>query len=186
MAGDLVRLINLVEILKEDLEAAGADLPDDLSDEQLQSMSEAEIKQYYQQCSSSNSSSKAMEGLPQASTYSSQPHPQQLDKKQIQRLQQQFPPQDSTAAFRAWFPAVFSSCSQFPAATQAKAVVICFHSSGNAEDMYTSEGTGSRCVPHRMVLPAAATSCGLLLVQCAILSESGRLTVSTYQVSACS
>jgi hypothetical protein len=159
MGGDLIRLINLVEVLKEDLEAAGAELPDDLSDEQLQSMSEADIKQYYQQNTAAeqqhtgnSSCSKALEGVSQASSRLLE---HQHAQKPMEQLQEEFPPQDSTAAFRAWFPALFSSRSQVTSTTQPKAVVVCFHSSGNAEDMFTSEGTGSRCGT------LAATSCGM-------------------------
>lgn len=153
MSSDLVRLINLVEVLKEGLEAAGAELPDDLSDEQLQSMSEADIKQYYSSYQQSSDCSKTIEALEQTSRRN---QTQQLDETQMKQLQQVFPPQGSTAASSTWFPALFSSRGQVPSPDQPKAVVVCFHSSGNTEDMYTSEGTGSRCG----VLPA--TSCGTL------------------------
>lgn len=149
MSDNLVRLINLVEILKEDLEAAGSELPDDLSDEQMQSMSEADIRQYYkqnraaeQQHTGISSCSKSLECSTQTSL---QPKQQTCAQSPLKQLQQEFPPQDSTSAFRAWFPALFSSRGQVTPTARPKAVVVCFHSSGNAEDMYTSEGTGSRC-----------------------------------------
>jgi hypothetical protein len=147
MTDSLVRLVNLVEILKEELEDAGQPLPNDLTDEQMQVMTEAQIKQYYQQPAQAlcvSDAAAASDALCQLSI--SQPHKQQqrLSQSDIDKLKRQFPLQDSTAAFTSWFPALFSSRAQQLAPAQPKAVVLCFHSSGNSEDMFTSEGTGSR------------------------------------------
>lgn len=142
MADSLVRLVNLVEILKEELEDAGQPIPDDLTDEQLQTMTESQIKQYYQQPAQPDAAAASC-ALSQLNI--NQQHQQQrLSQSDIDQLKQKFPPQDSTTAFKSWFPALFSSRAQQLAPAQPKAVVLCFHSSGNAEDMYTSEGTGSR------------------------------------------
>lgn len=143
MADELIRRVHLVEILKEQLEHAGNTVPHDLTDEQLLSFTEDQIKQYYQHPTAADIAA-ASHALAQRTINEQQLSQQQLSQTRIEQLKQQFPPQDSTAAFKAWFPALFSSRAQRLAPAQPKAVVLCFHSSGNAEDMYTSEGTGSR------------------------------------------
>lgn len=121
-----VRLINVVEVLKEELETNGLPVPVDLTDEQLISMTEADVRSYYGH-------------QPPAPTGQQPPHPPDL-----QHLRGRFPSQSSSAEFKAWFPALTSSRASQLAPEHPKAVVLCFHSSGNAEDMFTSEGTGSR------------------------------------------
>jgi hypothetical protein len=143
MADSLIRRVNLVEIMKEELENAGQPVPNDLTDEQLQVMTKAQIKQHYQQPKQADAAA-ASRALSQLSI--SQPHQQQdrLSQSHIDKLKRRFSPQNNTAALKTWFPALFSSSAQRLAPAQPKAVVLCFHSSGNAEDMFTSEGTGIR------------------------------------------
>lgn len=132
MDNRLTWAVNLVEILKEELDEAGHALPADLTDQQLLTMPEAEIRAYY---------------LPHTPQHNSScgPKPGPLPQEQLARLQLQYPSQHGSAAFKAWFPSLFASRAPPPPA-QPSAVVLCFHSSGNAEDMFTSEGTGSRWV----------------------------------------
>lgn len=154
MAGSneaFLRHVNLVEILKEELEDAGEQLPPDLTDEQLQCMTEADIRQHYRQAPDAQAAAK----------------PQQLPQAQAEQLKHRFPSQDEKALFRSWFPALSASRTQHLAPAQPKAVVLCFHSSGNAEDMYTSEGTGSRC--------ACTTACRPLSVSVRAVHGQQRL-----------
>lgn len=60
----------------------------------------------------------------------------------VDTVHPQAPPADPEL-LSAWFPALKT---YKPAGTEANpaAVILCFHSAGCAEDMFTSEGTGSR------------------------------------------
>lgn len=128
MADTLLRKINLAEVLREQLDEAGMAAPQDLTDVQLATMNEAEIRAHYAgDCGQSAAAAH-------------------------DDLAQRFPPQDSTAAFKAYFPALSSSRGRELAPARPTAVILCFHSSGNAEDMFTSEGTGARCVMVMLVL----------------------------------
>jgi hypothetical protein len=140
MDADLTRAINLVEILKEELEDSSQPLPPDLTDQQLQSMTLDQIRQYYNP--SSNPSTQTTAAVTLQPTASQ--NPRQLSQEQIEQLKLRFSPQNHTAAFKSYFPSLFASRTAAPPPAQPTAVVLCFHSSGNAEDMYTSEGTGSR------------------------------------------
>lgn len=133
-----IRLINLVEVLKEELEDSGKQLPTDLTDDQLQSMTEAEVRLYYQQ------HMQPAGVLQPLAAHADPPRGMLSSVHQLQALQSKFPPLDDTPTFKAWFPALFTSRGQQLRPAQPTAVVLCFHSSGNAEDMFTSEGTGSR------------------------------------------
>jgi hypothetical protein len=140
MDADLTRAINLVEILKEELEDSSKPLPPDLTDQQLQSMTLDAIRQYYNP--SSNPSTQTAAAVTLHPTTSQ--NPQQLSQEQIEQLKLRFPAQNHTAVFKSYFPSLFASRTAAAPPAQPTAVVLCFHSSGNAEDMYSSEGTGSR------------------------------------------
>lgn len=140
MDADLTRAINLVEILKEELEDSSKPLPPDLTDQQLQSMTLDAIRQYYNP--SSNPSTQTAAAITLHPTTSQ--NPQQLSQEQIEQLKLRFPAQNHTAVFKSYFPSLFASRTAAAPPAQPTAVVLCFHSSGNAEDMYSSEGTGSR------------------------------------------
>lgn len=141
MDADLTRAINLVEILKEELEDSSKPLPPDLTDQQLQSMPLDAIRQYYNPSSHPSSTQTAAAVAVQPTTNH---NPQQLSQEQIEQLKLRFPAQNHTAVFKSYFPSLFASRTAAAPPAQPRAVVLCFHSSGNAEDMYTSEGTGSR------------------------------------------
>eukprot|EP00878_Enallax_costatus_P041452 GHUV01048236.1.p1 GENE.GHUV01048236.1~~GHUV01048236.1.p1 ORF type:complete len:409 (+),score=120.29 GHUV01048236.1:169-1395(+) len=76
-----------------------------------------------------------------------QPLPQQQHKHQQQLTQNQllssrYSPQfRDHESFSTWFPGLKLSGTDVQS---PRAVIVCFHNSGNAEDMYTSEGTGTR------------------------------------------
>lgn len=133
-----IRLINLVEVLKEQLEDSGKQLPADLTDDQLQDMTEAEVRRYYQQ------HTQPVAVLQPLAAHADPPRGVLSPVQQLQALHSKFPSLDDTPTFKAWFPAFFTSRGQQLRPAQPTAVVLCFHSSGNAEDMFTSEGTGSR------------------------------------------
>jgi hypothetical protein len=98
------------------------------------------IRQYYNP--SSNPSTQTAAAVTLHPTTSQ--NPQQLSQEQIEQLKLRFPAQNHTAVFKSYFPSLFASRTAAAPPAQPTAVVLCFHSSGNAEDMYSSEGTGSR------------------------------------------
>lgn len=162
--GGFLRRVNLVEILEEELEDAGEQLPPELTDGQLQCMTEADIRQHYRQAPGAQAAAQ----------------PQQLPQAQAEQLKHRFLPQDGTVLFRSWFPALSASRTQHLAPAQPKAVVLCFHSSGNAEDMYTSEGTGSRCARHNcMQAPVCVCVCACSAGQSSDSSACKNSRIST-------
>ncbi|KAF6253165.1 Alpha/Beta hydrolase protein [Scenedesmus sp. NREL 46B-D3] len=99
----------------------------------------------------------------QANQQQQQQQLQQEDNlaEQLSKLRLRYCAADS-AAFKAWFPGLALSRTD---ALQPQAVVLCFHSSGNAEDMFTSEGTGSRRAPSPLLELCRARCWRLLAAQ---------------------
>jgi hypothetical protein len=77
-----------------------------------------------------------------ASTLNPKPHPQLC-------LHQIFSPSSSLASFLSRPP--------------ARLRVLCFANAGNAEDMYTNEGTGSRRAPSPLLASSLGSSCLYML-----------------------
>ncbi|WIA19313.1 hypothetical protein OEZ85_003946 [Tetradesmus obliquus] len=181
----------MLQVLKE--EAAGVAVPDDPTDEQLEAWTEDKIRQYYANEGNpgaaaaspptANGSHPAEEaaGIAAAAMPAEHQQAKQQQQQQQQQQHQQQQRQDislaeqlsqlslrfpttgvDAAAFRAWFPGLALSKTDV---AQPQAVVLCFHSSGNAEDMFTSEGTGSRRAPSPLLELCRAQRWRLLAAQ---------------------
>uniref|UniRef100_A0A383VJE5 Thioesterase domain-containing protein n=1 Tax=Tetradesmus obliquus TaxID=3088 RepID=A0A383VJE5_TETOB len=183
----------MLQVLKEEAETAGAAVPDDPTDEQLEAWTEDKIRQYYANggnpgaaaaipptANGSHPAGKAAgiaaaampaehQQAKQQQQQQQQQHHQQQQRQdislaeQLSQLSLRFPATGvHSAASRAWFPGLALSKTDV---AQPQAVVLCFHSSGNAEDMFTSEGTGSRRAPSPLLELCRAQRWRLLAAQ---------------------
>ncbi len=157
----VVRAINLVEVLMEDLEDDGVDtstldLPPDMT---TRPWPEEDIRGYFDAvrqgqpwlpppsapaCAPSPSPSPSPSSSPSPSPSSALPSL----------------PNPSKETFDRWFPGLQRSGTATDAPSK---ILVCFPNAGNAEDMYTSEGSGARkqpspllehCREHRVQLMA--------------------------------
>lgn len=101
-----IRAVNLIEILQEDCEAEGIDIPP--PPPSASTWSEKEIRRYFDNARTTKTTV-------------------------------------SQEVFDLWFPGLVRSGTKVSSGLP-KARVVCFPNAGNAEDMYTSEGTGVRKV----------------------------------------
>ncbi|KXZ41714.1 hypothetical protein GPECTOR_309g844 [Gonium pectorale] len=72
------------------------------------------------------------------------------------------PPPPSPELFARWFPGLARSGTAIP---HPRLRVLAFHSAGNAEDMYSSEGTGARRSPSPLLEWCRSVGAELLAVQ---------------------
>jgi hypothetical protein len=142
-AAALTRKLNLAILLQEELEADGLPLPAELTNDHLAAMTEAQIRAHYTNISPTVPAAAA----PQQQ----QPPAGATDAPSHEQLRARFPHQQDSTASKAWFPALATSRRHVLAPPAPTAVVLAFHPSGTAEDVFTSEGTGSRCVPGGLV-----------------------------------
>ncbi|KAL6762042.1 Alpha/Beta hydrolase protein [Haematococcus lacustris] len=174
MDAALLQRINLVEVLCEQAAAAGVDVsavPEDAAE----TWNEQEIRHHFQrlmsrpapepsqtqpaqQHSERTSASEPAElsgnaGLPSSG-------PEVAGRKARQRT---FAAPDAST-FDRWFPGLTRSgtkCQPGP----PRAWLLCLPSAGNAEDMYTSEGTGARHAPSPLLAWCRASGAEMLAVQ---------------------
>mmetsp|Transcript_281 Transcript_281/g.407 ORF Transcript_281/g.407 Transcript_281/m.407 type:complete len:365 (+) Transcript_281:264-1358(+) len=116
---DLVRRINLLEILAEDDE----DVPTP-PDNAASDWSEEQIRRYY-----------ATSGVEAPTPLFPQLNPDELRAKF---------PDPADALYRSWFPGLKRSGTEVAAPGVVRFRVLCWANAGNAEDMYTNEGVGAR------------------------------------------
>ncbi len=123
----VIRAINLVEVLMEDLEDEGVDtstldLPSDMT---TRPWPEEDIRGFF------DAVRQGTPWLPPPSPPSpSSPRPSL--------------PKPSKETFDRWFPGLQRSGTATDAPSK---ILVCFPNAGNAEDMYTSEGSGTRKQP---------------------------------------
>ncbi|PRW20885.1 Monothiol glutaredoxin- chloroplastic [Chlorella sorokiniana] len=146
------RRLNLIVMLQEEAEDEGRDVPEPPAD--ARSWSEEQIRAYFKTggaevptangCAAANDSSLA-------------------------DLAAHFPPPDAET-FRKWFPGLALSRT---ACDNPRLRVLCFPNAGNAEDMYTSEGTGVRRAPSPLL-----DWCRANVAECLAVQPPGRNTRS--------
>lgn len=125
----VVRAINLVEVLMEDLEDDGVatstlDLPSDMT---TRPWSDEDIRGYFD---------AIRQGKPPPDYTTGTTNRTNRTNTSL--------PKPSPATFDRWFPGLQRSGT----ATEAPSkIIVCFPNAGNAEDMYTSEGSGARKQP---------------------------------------
>ncbi|GAX80583.1 hypothetical protein CEUSTIGMA_g8020.t1 [Chlamydomonas eustigma] len=166
MDDQMLRRINLIEVLIEELIACGLPTPN-IPEDAAEMWTEDEIEALFQGygkrgsaaggtgnfCSKDSQSSsnpyapryplKAHDQAPLNAAIQA-PSQEKTDVPDDKRLVHDFDP-PSLEQESLWFPALKrTGC---PSDTPLRLRVICFHSAGNAEDMFSSEGTGARRAP---------------------------------------
>ena len=123
----LIRAINLVEVLTEDLEDDGVDMStlDLPSDMTTRPWPEEDIRSYFD------------------AIRHGKPPPASNATDATDAANVRFP-KPSEETFDRWFPGLQRSGTANDAPSK---ILVCFPNAGNAEDMYTSEGSGARKQP---------------------------------------
>lgn len=145
----VIRAINLVEVLTEDLEDDGVDtstldLPSDMT---TQPWSDDRIRAYFDAIrlgkpdASTNGSVDATVDPTMGATVDTT-----ADAPDTSNASPTLPllPKPSQETFDRWFPGLQRSGTATSAPSK---ILVCFPNAGNAEDMYTSEGSGVRRQP---------------------------------------
>jgi medium-chain acyl-[acyl-carrier-protein] hydrolase len=124
LSPSIIRAINLIEVLIEDLEDEGVDasaieLPPNYQDVMV-TWPEDRIRRYFDDIRQGKSPGAVLE-------------------QAVPRI-----PEPSKETFDLWFPGLARSGT---ARADPSKILVCFPNAGNAEDMYTSEGSGARKQP---------------------------------------
>jgi surfactin synthase thioesterase subunit len=152
----LVRRVNLIECLAEDHE----DVPPP-PDDAPRLWSEPEIRRYF--ASRGADAPTRRRGDPTAKKVT--PPPAAAAAAAAARpIDPPDPPVDD-ATFRAWFPGLRRSGTEVTDGRPPRLRVLCFANAGNAEDAFTSEGTGARRSPSPLLEWCRANRAEVLAVQ---------------------
>ena len=127
LSAEEVRRVNLVEVLTEDLEEAGA-IPPEVPEHAVTLWSEEQIREFFAKMG------VGCEHFPAPGNGAETRTPAEIAEA--------YPPPDS-AEFSKWFPGLERSKTQ---SKEPKARLLCFPNAGNEENLYTNEGVGARKV----------------------------------------
>ncbi|KAL4451499.1 hypothetical protein ABPG75_007161 [Micractinium tetrahymenae] len=142
-----IRAINLIEVLREDAEAEDHEVPEPPAE--ARSWSDEQIRAFFK--SGGTALPHAVgDGAAAAAAAAT-----------AAELAARFPPPDN-ATFSKWFPGLALSKT---ACDNPRLRILCFPNAGNAEDMYTSEGTGVRRAPSPLLEWCRANGAECLAVQ---------------------
>ena len=155
---DLVRRVNLIEILGEDDE----DVPPP-PDDAARAWTEAQIRAYF---ASRGATSPIPNPVPdpRAESPFAPPSPAAPIDGEHPMDASAYPPPDDTT-FRRWFPGLRRSGTECVGAVPPTMRVLCWPNAGNAEDLYTNERASGRAAPSPLLEWCRANRAECLAVQ---------------------
>lgn len=147
---DLVRRVNLIEILAED----DADVPAP-PDDAARTWTESQIRAYF----ASRGATRPPEPHPEPDPRAESPAapPSTIDASAY--------PSPDDALFRRWFPGLRRSGTECVGSAPPTLRVLCWPNAGNAEDLYTNERAAGRAAPSPLLEWCRANRAECLAVQ---------------------
>jgi len=155
---DLVRRVNLIEILGEDDE----DVPPP-PDDAARAWTEAQIRAYFASRGATRPIPNPVPD-PRAESPLAPPSPAAPIDGEHPMDASEYPPPDDTT-FRRWFPGLRRSGTECVGAVPPTMRVLCWPNAGNAEDLYTNERASGRAAPSPLLEWCRANRAECLAVQ---------------------